>query len=274
MENDTNSVLYSVERAKKKIADKFPTSLDYDFEITPMNSNDWKTVPIIINSYNRKKYLTKQIEYFKINGYTNIYVIDNKSTYPPLLNYYKKEKLKVFYLSENVGYLSLWQTSIFDLFIDKYYVYTDSDVVPCEDTPSDFVSKFADILDRYSFLDKVGFSLLIDDLPENSQEAKNISLHEQKFWLYDINNEFYFSPIDTTLALYRPNAKGGWWLKSGRTKMPYLAHHLPWYENAKNLSEDDKFYYNSVTKSTYWSHSKVRGKFIRKLRSILKLIKR
>jgi len=264
-----NNHLHSL---NEKVNKDVNTSVTIDFEVTKMDEGDWKSVPIIINNYNRKKYLKKQISYLKGNGYENIYVIDNKSSYQPLLDYYKEQSLKVFYLSDNVGYLALWQTAVYDHFMDSYYVYTDSDVVPSDSTPSNFIEVFSEILENYTFLDKVGFSLEIEDLPDESLLTKDIVEHELKFWIYDIDNKFYFSPIDTTFALYRPHSKGGWWLNSGRVKKPYIAQHLPWYEGVKSLSEEDRFYYKSINRSTHWSDAAKKSTFINRIKSTLKKI--
>jgi len=255
-----------------KVNKNVNVSVSFNFDVKKRIVGDWKSVPIIINSYNRVGYLRQQIKYLIDNDYTNIYIIDNNSTYQPLLDFYKENKLNVFYLSDNVGYLALWQSSVFEHFSDEYYVYTDSDVVPGESTPSDFIKVFAGLLDKYSFLDKVGFSLKIDDLPEESILTTAIVEHELKFWIYDVDNAFYFSPIDTTFALYRPNAKGGWLLNSGRAQEPYVAHHLPWYEDENSLSEDDDFYYKSINKSTHWSNSVQEMSVINKIKGLIKRI--
>ena len=248
--DSTISLAVHINSLKDKLNKAKITPLSYDFSVIKIQEKNWKSVPIIINSFNRKKYLEEQVSYLKSRGYNNIYIIDNKSSYLPLLEFYKSENLRVFYLSENVGYLSLWETGVFDLFLDSYYVYTDSDVVPSEAVPDDFIEKFAGILNDYIFLDKVGFSLELDDLSNKLSATADIKKHEMNFWMYDIDLRFYFAPIDTTFALYRPNVKGGWWLKSGRTFRPYIAKHLPWYEDKKRLSEEDIFYYENIKKKT------------------------
>lgn len=40
-------------------------------------------IPIFILSFNRLSYLKKIIRYLEKCGYTNIYIIDNMSTFPP-----------------------------------------------------------------------------------------------------------------------------------------------------------------------------------------------
>jgi len=267
--NSTNDLFEYFEKLKFEANDKH-ISVKYDFIITKMEPENWKTVPIIINSYNRKQYIEKQIAYLKSKGYKNIYILDNNSSYLPLIEFYKTENLRVFYLSKNMGYLALWETSVFDLFKDEYYVYTDSDVIPNVDVPCDFVEHFSSILNKYDFLEKVGFSLELNDLPKQFKVTEDIINHEIKFWFYGIDEKFYFAPIDTTFALYRPNVKGGWWLKAGRVQKPYVARHLPWYEDRKSLSEDDTFYYRSINKSTHWSSGMQKKSLAKKIKKFLK----
>ena len=72
--------------------------------------------------------LTKLIHSLESKGYHNLYIIDNQSTYPPLLEYYTRLPYPVYMLNKNVGHLSLWETGIFKQFKDSYYAYTDSDL--------------------------------------------------------------------------------------------------------------------------------------------------
>ena len=62
-------------------------------------TKDFRKIPIIINNFNRLTYLKDLIFFLEKNGYVNIVVIDNASTYPPLLEYYKQEyKYKLYQL--------------------------------------------------------------------------------------------------------------------------------------------------------------------------------
>ena len=72
----------------------------------------------------------------------NLYIIDNQSTYPPLLEYYTRLPYPVYMLNKNVGHLSLWETGIFKQFKDSYYAYTDSDLEILPNCPDDFIEKF------------------------------------------------------------------------------------------------------------------------------------
>ncbi|MCP4316543.1 MAG: hypothetical protein GY789_11155, partial [Hyphomicrobiales bacterium] len=106
-------------------------------------------IPIVINNFNRLSCLKLMIAWLKANGYFNLYIIDNHSDYPPLLDYYRTAGLRVFYLDRNVGYLALWKTGLRYRFLKNYYVYTDPDILPVAQCPQDFLDRFRQLLDRY-----------------------------------------------------------------------------------------------------------------------------
>lgn len=214
---------------------------------------DLYSLPIIINNFNRLSFLKLQLQRLRNLGYNNIYIIDNNSTYDPLLRFYKNSDEKVFYLDQNVGFLALWRTLIFEYFKDDYYIYTDSDIVPSEECPKDFIHHFKNLLDKYSEIDKVGFGLQIDDLPSCYRRRNEVQEHETKFWINTQEKDVYLAMIDTTLALYRPKKKGGYWLKALRTGGNYTARHLPWYVDSGNLSEEELYYLKNIKTNTHWS---------------------
>ena len=53
--------------------------------ISPSLIRDAKEIPIIINNFNRLTTLRLLTETLTACGYTNIYILDNASTYPPLV---------------------------------------------------------------------------------------------------------------------------------------------------------------------------------------------
>lgn len=55
---------------------------------------DYKKTPIIINNFNRLSTTVQLIDALKQRGYNNIHILDNQSTYPPLLEFYKKRLAK------------------------------------------------------------------------------------------------------------------------------------------------------------------------------------
>lgn len=217
--------------------------------------NDYKSIPIIINNFNRLESLVKLIASLEDRGYSNIYIIDNKSTYPPLIDYYKGCKHPVFLLEENVGYMALWKTDLYKKFRHSLYVYTDSDVVLDDNCPDDFMERFVDILTRYTNSQKAGFGIRIDDIPDCFKNKTSVIEHESKFWDHEVEDGIYSASIDTTFALYRPFCGGPAddFQETYRTGFPYVIQHLPWYVNSSMMSEEELYYVSHVKQSTHWS---------------------
>jgi hypothetical protein len=209
-------------------------------------------IPILINNFNRLHILKQQIEWLGNAGYSNIYIIDNQSTYPPLLEYYKTLPYTIFKLDRNKGHFSIWETILFSRFGHDYYVYTDPDILPVEDCPSDILSHFKKLLHQYPGSKKVGFGLLINDLPDHFQLKEQVTKWEQQFWQKALEPDVYDALIDTTFALYRPGAKGGADGQAIRTAGKYTARHLPWYENSASLDEETQYYLRSSTAASSW----------------------
>lgn len=223
--------------------------------LSSIKVTNFKEIPIIINNYNRLTTLKSLINSLEVRGYNNIFILDNASTYEPLLEYYKTTKATVIMLGKNIGHKSLWRTNCYKIFYSSYYAYTDSDVVPCEACPDDFIEYFWNILQRHKYATKAGFGLRIDDIPEYYNEKKLVLDWESRYWKQEVEPDVYRAPIDTTFALYRPFSKSGanWYLKHYRTGGRYVARHLPWYNDSSNLSQEEQYYHNSCLKPTHWS---------------------
>lgn len=213
----------------------------------------YKTIPIIINNYNRLTFLKYLIKGLEGLGYFNIYIIDNASTYKPLLEYYKECKYTVYKLSQNVGHLSLWKTGIYKLFKNQYFIYTDSDISLGDNCPENFVEILYDVMDKYN-ASKVGLALRIDDLPSYNNNKIDIINWESKFWIKEVEKDVFEADIDTTFALYYPNLKWGssYIGKRYRISGNLLAKHNPWYNNTSFPTEEEKYYILSCNSSSSW----------------------
>jgi len=229
--------------------------------ISSIPISDYKQIPIIINNRNRYTYLIMLLEYLKRNGYNNIIILDNDSTYPPLLDYYKNCEHRIVYLNRNLGHLALNKCGLYNEIRKSYFVYTDPDILPIEDCPEDFLKHFIEIMKKNTFVYKVGFSLKIDDLPVCNKLKENILQWENQFWENMAPDNTYKAKIDTTFALYRPFTKVGFLTKgvfkfgSGhrRTDYPYQARHLPWYEDSGTLSDETLYYIQNAETKTAWT---------------------
>lgn len=226
--------------------------------IHPAGIPDFKQIPIIINNRNRVTCLKRLVDWLTNHGYTNIYIIDNASDYPPLLHYYASDNFlpKVYFLKENVGHLSLWKSGIIKKFESGYFIYTDPDVIPVDECPANFVSFFYSLMQRYPLVEKVGFSLKIDDLPDCFDKKEEVIRWESRYWKNPEEDapKIYKAAIDTTFAMYRPWFKVGGNLNSPHLRIgyPYTARHIPWYNDSSNLDEEEIYYLNHCATASHW----------------------
>jgi hypothetical protein len=156
-----------------------------------------------------------------------------------------------------MGPSALWKSKIYRKFKNDFFVYSDSDIVPVEECPDDFLLFFLNTLKKYKLARKVGFSLKIDDIPDSNLMKKHIVKCEEHFF-HDFKKEnlLYRAPIDTTFALYRPRGKrrhANNHIEMYRTGYPYMARHLPWYTDSLNPDEEEKYYLEHLTMNTFWT---------------------
>jgi hypothetical protein len=225
-------------------------------KIFPSQIKDFKQVPIIINNRNRLTHLIHLIEWLERYGYNNLYIIDNDSAYPPLLDFYSKTKHTVFKLTKNMGYCALWETNIFKIFKKDFYVYTDPDILPINECPGDFMNYFFRMMQKYKYLKKIGFSLYLDDIPDHYRKKAEVIEWEKQYYTNKIADNLFQAPIDTTFALYRPWAKGNAtkFMLTFRVGYPYHIRHMPWYENSDDLSDEEQYYISNSQTSTFWTN--------------------
>lgn len=198
--------------------------------------------PVLIICRDRVEPLRHLVTWLESAGNERIVLVDNDSTFEPLLSYYKETSHQVIRLGRNLGHMSVWDGNVLQTIgHDGAFVVTDCDVVPDQDAPHDAIDHFADLLFRYSDLDKVGFGLRIDDLPTSYQFRNEVIDWESQFWESEVEPGVFRANIDTTFALYRPSAPKGTY-RALRTGAPYVARHLPWYNDSLRLSVEDRYY--------------------------------
>ena len=218
---------------------------------------DIYAIPIIIISFNQLFYLKKLIDFLKECGYKNIIIIDNNSTYKPLLEYFEtiRNQVTLYLLNENHGHRVFWKINeINKKYSHDYFALTDPDINPIDECPKDFLKNFKNILDKNIKIHKVGFSLLLDEIPDTNPDKNKIKLWESRFWKQRNNDGDYIADIDTTFALYKPIrfSNSSNFFKAIRTQKPYIARHGGWYIDPKNLSEEQEFYINHANSSSSW----------------------
>lgn len=221
-----------------------------------------ETIPLIIPNYNQLSYLKNLINQFHFYYPNNpIIIVDNGSTYEPLLKYYDSLNVsmnifRVQYPENDFAnnlkhYLSLEHSW-------EYYLISDPDISIPPTTPPNFLEYFKAAID--SGFHHAGFGLKTDDIPAWNPKAGWIQGDEKALlstpWSCHFGNLpeviGYKAPIDTTFALYK-RSNGGWtcpmsgeaWSNSARI---FEAIHLTWYLHKDYLNEEMTNYFNTVKK--------------------------
>ncbi len=213
-----------------------------------------KNMTAVIISFNQYTYVSKMVK--QLEKYTNdIVVIDNNSTFPKLLDYYKNEyKYSLIKMDNNYGH-KVYDKSIFNKIFGDIYILTDPDLEFNENLPDNFINELINI-SNYFQAEKVGFALLIDSLDirqDITAFGKSILDWEKQYWTYKLyypNHEIYNAALDTTFCLINKQNKGGHYRVAGN----YTCKHLPWHEKfEKELVRGEYEYYLKNNVSTnYW----------------------
>src|SRR5271166_4067804 len=124
-------------------------------------------IPVYLNNRDRLTTTRTTVDWLLSAGTRRIVILDNDSSYPPLLKYYKALPVgvSVEFLGANAGPWAFWDR---EMHLQQHtpYVVTDSDLVPAEECPKDLISKLQVLLSNRPESGKVGPGLKIDDVPQ------------------------------------------------------------------------------------------------------------
>lgn len=222
-----------------------------------------RDIPIFIIAWNQYTYVKSMVEQLQKLDCKKMYIIDNKSTYEPLVKYLKeidgKNGIKVLYQDDNYGHTVYEKQHILDIAGDLYVV-TDPDLILNPKIPSNFLKIMSDVSEKYK-ANKVGFAL---DITNNLDLSKNLDgkkgetfyTNEKQYWNNRVNDsdyEMYHAPIDTTFALINKKYRVlGSMENSIRMAGDFTAVHRPWLiDNEKDLLPGEmNFYLTKDNKST------------------------
>lgn len=200
----------------------------------------FRDIPIYLNCRDRVADLENLVGWLENAGYQRIVLVDNDSSWPPMLDYLDRTSHEVLRLGANCGAKSLW---VADIVPTRWFVFSDPDVLPIDDCPHDLVAHLLELLQRHPF-PKAGPGLYLDDVPRTlrSYQAEVELITRRK----EIRQGVFASQIDTTFALYRPGrtpAARRWdkTLQALRLAFPYQCRHMPWY-HIDDPTEEERFY--------------------------------
>lgn len=252
----------------------------YHFKLSLLNNSlirrqvkNPKTIPIIIINFNQLFYLKKQVDFYLKRGFENIVIVDNKSSYSPLLEYYNELKsnsnVTIELMTNNYGHMVFFDNEILQKKYGKgFYFLTDADIVPNANLPLDFFETMLKFLkNHFVNITKVGFALDIDSIPDYYPKKQNVINWEKAFWKNRTKEkeESYFALIDTTFALYKP----GYPDKNNNSEFFYgirlannfTSKHGGWYIDYNNLTEEQSHFLNTVNTSSSWNFPNNKNKF-------------
>ena len=207
------------------------------------------TIPVIINNRNLLTWPKAMVE--KISTYEDVgdvIIIDNDSTYIPLLEWYNTNPCTIKKVS-NLGHTAPWLSGIVDKLNSEYYIVTDSDL-GLDGIPLDVIPYLIDKMNHLN-IDKIGLGLNWQIVKEEALYYNWMQTHEKNRWASSqIKNDIYLDiPIDTTFALYE---KKNYFIGGASTTFPYVARHFPWEMTKEeyNDNEEFKYYIKEATNSS------------------------
>lgn len=193
-------------------------------------------IPIILNNFNRLSTTKKLADDLSKLGYTNIHILDNNSTYPPLLDWYQHCPYKVELLGKNLGQLAVYNSDYINKF-NGWVAYSDSDIELNAGCPSGFIERMIQIGDKYN-RNKIGLALRVDDVP-TTRYGIYIKREEKKFWTKEIEPDTYDADVDTTFSVIKVGQPFQY--QAIRLAGNLTARHIPWYLDYENLNSEELY---------------------------------
>ncbi|MBB3225276.1 hypothetical protein [Pseudoduganella umbonata] len=226
-----------------------------------------RTTPVIINSYNQPTYLKNIVSKLREEDFSNIYVLDQASTNPELVNYLaalqQSGDAMPLLSAANKGPHEFFLSRLYDLFGGAPLIYTDPDLTWDRLAPN-FLTRHFDIAHRYRIF-KVGSALTIPAPHEAKPDLitkvdpsgpMSVAQFESRYWTTPIEADVYNAPIDTTMHLFIPAyyEAGKPLITGARLGGPgFELKHLPWFLSDPMPAEEYAFYLGSSTHTTWRS---------------------
>lgn len=207
-------------------------------------------IPIVINNRNRLTTTRNLADSIRKLGNYEVIILDNASTYPPLLDWYDTCTYEIVRETVNHGQLAIYNSGLINRWpIQSWVAYTDSDIELGSETPANFADRLCRIGDKYS-INKVGLALRIDDIPDNDENQKWVKQWESRFWTHEVEPLVYTSELDTTFGVIKVGIPFQY--HALRVGGNMTCRHLPWYKTFGELNEEEIYYLeHSSPVSTY-----------------------
>lgn len=209
-------------------------------------------IPVYITCYNVLSWPKRLAQQCQELGFIPV-LVDNASTYLPLLEWYDSCPYEVVRLDKNYGCYGFWQLPIAEQ-QKGYYVVTDCDL-DLSGIPRDLAERLIEVFGRHTDVTKVGLSLEINDIPDTFLLKESVVGHESQFWKEQREPGVWQADIGATFALYHSDRDTKHSFYRGlRLDRPYTARHLPWYLDRTTATDEHRFYFERIETLTHWGN--------------------
>jgi hypothetical protein len=235
---------------------------------TRKNRIDPYKIPVVIICWNSLSFIKKLVDQLK--HYPNpIILLDNKSSYKPIFQYYKdikeelKDKIDIRLLDQNYGSgVFLKQKDK----LPKVFILSDPDIEINEKMPQNFAEILFNLSNQYKVY-KVGLALDIHDRDKFvrcAQKGNPLYEYQLRYWKEPIKHdtyELYRAAVDTTFTLVNNNFEykvkdGNYTAPAIRIAGDFTAKHLPWYKHfLQSIPADELYQYMHHNKSSTFVRS-------------------
>lgn len=217
--------------------------------------------PVVIPTCNNVTYLKRTIDFFKSRDFNEFLIMDNGSSYPPMLEFLHQvaHQYTVLLSSHNPGPREFYKNKDILDWLPNYFIVTDPDLIFKEELDRKSIDYLIEITEKHQIF-KVGSALALEmtepnilDIPARwCQSDLTIRLWERSFWenIFSVTNYgdvIYKAPIDTTFALYNKKYDTGLFMHNNlRVAGRYTAKHCGWMEPPPIPLEEYEFYRNAM----------------------------
>ena len=197
-------------------------------------------IKIVINNRNRLTTTRNMVEHLlRMNPEEDIVIIDNGSTYPPLLQWYAEAGNAFEVVSKgNIGHTALWTLGMQST-LGQYFVYTDSDIELDPEMPLNWKLQMINLIEKYE-INKVGLSIRVDDIPDHYPLKEQVINQQARCWQDEVEPGVFRADTDTTFALYK-NVGANMYQSLRVARMGFKSRHTPFYLDFNSLSEEERY---------------------------------
>jgi len=203
--------------------------------------------PIFLTNMNRLTTCKKMVEdLFRMNGNSRINIIDNASTYQPLLDWYKeiKKDVNVIHNPTNLGPWTFFYGGNYATVKDDYYIYSDADLELNPNMPNNWQEIMVEYISKYDC--KASLALRLDDIPESYPFKNRVIEHQNVCWYESGEKDVYRAITDMTFSMDKKS--NGHRYESMRLAGNFACRHIPWYIDFNNISEEEKYYIENINR--------------------------